>query len=740
MFSDSDDPILDACLDEVLSNRNPPDLTARIMQALAKRGAVQRAGGAAPEHAAALPDPPPPVLAGLERSLGAGDSQPVVELRGAVNRRDRRRDHESNRLVVIAAACIAGLGLAIGITAYFTSTSQRSPIATSPAAPATKLPGSVASVPRHDVQTPSQPAPKTPAVDLAVDNVPPPPPVDSNPNQPASNQPPSIPSAVAQSPPSPLPVPVRDGPKIQPSPDAQVVAFVNTELARGWDEAGIKPAPPATDAEWCQRLFVRVLGRNPTADQRQAYLDDKSSDRREKLVEQLLTDATLVRRFARHWSVVWADALLGRAGGQAASPATREELENYLRTSLVASKPFDKIAAELLTASGSARPGADDYNPAVNFLIDALDANATVPTSRVARVLLGHQLQCAQCHADPSHGWSQEQYWALNSFFRQMRANRQGEVPRLVNADFQNKVRGGDGGEVLYETPSGEMKTALPRFLDGTEIPASGKLAEVDRRRELARLVVQSDDLPKAVVNRVWGQFFDYGLVGSLDELTPDSTSPRSQVLDRLAAEFAARDFDLKSLVRWTALSDAFNRSSKLTDLASKDMPEEGELPLFSRYYGRPTHAAGVFDALVQAARIRNTAASDSERQKARVDWVAQSIRDSSKAAAKGGKKGGKAPAAPSGSDSSLMVKGATSIQRTSSRESSGLVTKIAASSLAFDKKVEHLFLAALARPPAPREQRAAADLLRTTKDDQVAALTDIWWSLLNSAECVIDR
>jgi hypothetical protein len=57
-----------------------------------------------------------------------------------------------------------------------------------------------------------------------------------------------------------------------------------------------------------------------------------------------------------------------------------------------------------------------------------------------------------------------------------------------------------------------------------------------------------------------------------------------------------------------------------------------------------------------------------------------------------------------------------------------------------FDQKVEHLFLAALGRNPSQREARAAATALAAANDDHSAALEDIWWSLLNSNECILDR
>jgi hypothetical protein len=177
-------------------------------------------------------------------------------------------------------------------------------------------------------------------------------------------------------------------------------------------------------------------------------------------------------------------------------------------------------------------------------------------------------------------------------------------------------------------------------------------------------------------------------------------------------------------------LSEPFGRSNKLADLASKDMPEEGKPALFSRDYARPRQAAGVFGSLVQAARIRGSSGSKTEVEKARIDWLTQANRTAAK-------KGGKI-SVPSVGPPVLMKTDST--VRSAVGDPTGLVKKLIGSSMPFDKKVEHVFLLAIARQPTTRERKAATDLLAATNDNQASALEDIWWALANSNECVIDR
>jgi len=724
MDADRDDLLLDACLDEVLGGQRPPDLTARIMQALAARGA---ANGSVP---VSPPVVPPPVLAAAEQALSpaAANGHPMVEV-GRPAASSRRQSRPADAWLALAGVLV--VGVTIGIVAYFATRQPQlaekpgtNPVENVAVAPIEKTqPVPRESRPPQETRPAVAPPMEAPRI---VQNTPPssvgsqsPPPIAANTSE-------NSPRAVAKV----APLPKRH---FDPSPDAEVVSFVNAEIARGWSEAGVKPAPAATDSEWCRRLFVRVLGRIPTIPELEKFTADKSKDRRAKLVERLLTDDSYVAEYADHWSVVWTNILIGRTGGQGNSLASREGLQQYLRNALARNRPYNAMVQELLTASGSSQPGASDYNPAVNFLLDGLDKDATLATSRVSRIFLGHQLQCAQCHQHPSQDWSQEQFWAFNSFFRQMQGQKADSANKLVNVNFAGQGRDSTGGEVFYETPAGLLKTAYPKFVDGTAIPTSGDLAEVDRRGELARFVVNSDQLQRALISRVWSHFFGYGFTRPIDDLGPQTTPSHPQLLDRLATEFAAHDYDLRSVIRWIALSDPFARSSKLTDIASKDMPEAGEVALFSRYYSRQMQAEEVYNSLVQAAQIRKTAANESALAKARADWLAQFSRnmatdDAEEELHTGGVR-----------QSLIMMNGDLMKQAVSSQQA-GVLKTVAASNMKFDKKVEHLFLTALSREPTRREQDAALVILRNSKGVEQTALEDIWWAILNSNEFILDH
>lgn len=702
--------LLDGCLDEVLAGRTPPDLTARIMQAHAARGPVLHSNRPIPLG--------PPSVAASNGALHAApaNGQPVVE-------RALRRNRSTSTWSTVATVA-GGVGILAFIGMLIVSSDPQPEVVKKPG---TKTPGP-AVVKNND----TVPQPR----DLVVPNLnprpsPSPAPLVVTPKPPL-NDPPQIASHAPPTAPQPAPIPQ---PKyLDPAPSREVISFVNASLTHAWTENGVTPSPVATDAEWCRRLFVRVIGRIPTAEELKTFTSDRSPNKREQLVDRLLTDENYVEEYARHWATIWSNVLVGRTGGSAESLADREGLEQYLRQSLAKNKPYDQLVRELLTATGTSKPGTEGYNGAVNFLLAGLSKDATLATARVSRVFLGRQLQCAQCHKHPEQDWPQEQFWSLNAFFRQMRAEKAGAGMRLVNVDFSGEGQNSTEGEVFYETPTGLLKTAFPAFLDGTKVPPSGQLAEVDRRAELARLVAASPEMPRALVNRVWAHFFGYGFTQPVDDIGPQNPPSNPELFDRLSEQFAAHHFDLKDLIRWIALSDAFGRSSKLTTLASKDMPEAGAVALFSRYYSRQMQAEEVYNSLVHAAQIRKTASNAADIEKARVDWLAQFSRQMGTDAAD-------EESHFNGSmRQSLIMMNGDLMRRAASSKSEGLLKSVAGSSLKFEDKVQHLFLSALSREPNKKELDAARTILKNSAGDQAVALEDIWWALLNSNEFILDH
>ncbi|MCG8434455.1 MAG: DUF1549 and DUF1553 domain-containing protein, partial [Gammaproteobacteria bacterium] len=342
------------------------------------------------------------------------------------------------------------------------------------------------------------------------------------------------------------------------------ITLINTQIRQGWQDHQLRPAREATAGEWCRRVYLDVLGRIPTVDELETFLADRTAQQKANLVDRLL-GSEYTDDYARNWSTIWVNALIGRTGGTTRdSLANRAGMTAYLRESFIRNKSYDQFVEELITASGSCRPGDEDFNGAANFLADKLAENGIQATAKTAEVFLGIAVQCTQCHNHPFNEYRQNQFWELSAFFRQTQVERlpveemdNRFVARIFDQDFAGEGkrqhwRSGkevvweqvdgklvDAGAkrraaapVYYELRNGKVKMAFPVFVDGTSLETlhdeqgnefgnSGYLEHVNRRQELANLVLGSSELDQAIVNRYWAHFFGHGFTKPFDDMGP---------------------------------------------------------------------------------------------------------------------------------------------------------------------------------------------------------------------------
>lgn len=525
------------------------------------------------------------------------------------------------------------------------------------------------------------------------------------------------------------------------SSDADVIAYINEMIRQQWQAAGVSPSAAATDAEWIRRVFLDILGRIPTGEETMRYVGDKSKDKRARLVDRLLDSDNYIEEYARNWTTIWTNILIGRTGGtQRNTLVSREGLQQYLRRSFENNKSYDQMAFELISATGANKPGEPDYNGAVNFLLDNLNENATPATAKVARIFMGLQVQCTQCHNHPFNEWKQDQFWSLNAFLRQTRALRTREGGEVVSVSLVNQDFAGEGGnpkeaEVYYELRNGILKVAYPVFVDGTKIDPSGYIDQVNRRAKLAEFVRGSPYLSKAFVNRLWGHFLGYGFTKPVDDMGPHNAPSHPDLLNRLAGDFAGHGFDVRQLIRWITLSEAYSLSSKIGEKNNKDDPSMGERPLFSHFYLRQMRAEELYQSLIVATGAERTGGGDYAAQERRKsDWLRQfSIAFGTDEKDETTTFNGTIP-------QTLMMWNGELVNNAVSGQQGTFLQQVAATNAQPAVKLNQLFMTALARKPTKREVEIAQAAWIARKGDTLAALQDVWWVVLNTNEFILNH
>ncbi len=692
-----DETILDAVLEELHSGEGPPDMSGRILRAhAAGRVAIDAAALAGAVIPMALPvEPPvdgrlilpPPVVAPAAPVLWVSPSAraPQRSRRAAAAGLGR----QWTGIALAAAVMVGGLGVSL-VALYFNGNfSDTIPIAQT---------GEPAVVEQPDAPH-AQPTPGQAIAEHAA---------------PIENPFDQVPFGAEDLAASPEPgVPWQVPYAIEPQQSGKIVAFVDRQLAQSWKAAGVKPAPAIDDAEWAERVTQQLLGRAPTEDELEQFAADRSPQKRETLVERMLHGDAYRAEFARHWAEVWASELVGGN----VSPAQRAGLEQYLAASLAADKPFSQITHELLTATGSSDPQSPDFNGATNFVLSGIGGQRENIAGAVSRVFLGHQGQCVQCHdakhsnklrGDEHDGVSQQQFWQIAAFFQQARPLRDAAgATRLVDADFVGPTGDVEEAEIFYDRDDHQRKIAYPVFIDGQAISPSGRVAEVNRRAELARLIVSSESYSQASVNNWWSQLLGRGLA------SPDAaTENHAELQRRLAEQFAAHGFDHKQLIAWIVLSEANNRAG---DAGGLDPRYVAQAPLFDRFYG-DQRAVAPYETFAAALDAAQRGARPLGR-----DGGALLARE---ALTRPGDDG----------DASIIVRSAGSLRKLDPRDYT-LVDRVMASDMTFADKVKHLFLSGVGRAPSQDELQAAQATLARYEGSVAGALQELWWAIENSNE-----
>jgi hypothetical protein len=514
--------------------------------------------------------------------------------------------------------------------------------------------------------------------------------------------------------------------------DDPVVTMINEHIRQGWTDNEVEPSEVADDAEWLRRVYLDLAGHIPSAEEVDAFLNDKNAAKRSDVIRRLLEDEA----YAHNFTNVWTNLAIGRQTPQRTS---REGMRKFFREAFTRNRPWNDVVYDLLTADGHY-----EENGAVNFLLAQLMGNpnsddyTVEATARATRLLLGTQVQCTQCHNHPFNDWKQAQFWEFDSFLKQIRRvdhrKFDPESGREVD-DYSELVWRNYSGPVYYEQRSGVMEVAYPKYAD-QEFESGG---EVDRREVLAKVLAKDDpnhQVARAFVNRMWEHFFGVGFTKPVDDMGPHNPPSHPDLLDKLTAEFVKADYNPKTLAQWITNSLPYNLTSKYNSSNTIDDPSAGEVPLFSHLYVKPLTAEQLYDSLLVATQADQAGAGGyAEAQARRERFLREFLLIF----------GGNAEDEPSlfsGTiPQALMMMNGPLVQSAISSDKGSYLSKVLWSdALKTDNdRIRYLYLSALGRNPSSPELKASQSMLRSYRDKETA-YQDIYWALLNSNEFVFNH
>jgi hypothetical protein len=414
---------------------------------------------------------------------------------------------------------------------------------------------------------------------------------------------------------------------------------------------GVVPSELCSDEEFLRRASLDVTGTLPTA---QEVLDFKASpvaDKRAAKIEELLSRPG----YAAQWTTFLCD-ITGNNEDQLRNflpQQIRPENQWYqwIYHRIRDNVPYDRIVEGIVTASSrlpdesyrdycqamtdicqdntgekfAQRPGLVHYWARNNF------KTAEDRAIGFAYSFLGVRIQCAQCHKHPFDQWSKTDFDNFERLFGAVQANQNTLSPdakkeyakMVAELEVDSSLKGNllrrELGGLLQKgktIPFPELTVRAParpankKNAKSQPSVAKAKLLggdwvamdEADVRGKLMDWLRSPENpyFAKAIVNRVWAQYFGVGIVDPADDLNLANAPSNAPLLDYLANGFVDNGYDLKWLHRQIVGSDTYQRSWVTNETNATDKHN------FSHSLLRRLPAEATYDA-VRMALVNDT-------------------------------------------------------------------------------------------------------------------------------------
>ena len=489
--------------------------------------------------------------------------------------------------------------------------------------------------------------------------------------------------------------------------------FIDELIFSKLKRVNIAPSPLSSDREFLRRIYLDTIGLLPTLDESRRFLESKDTQKRAKLIDELMERP----EFAEVWATRFSDLL--RVGLLDQRSKGGRVMYSWLRKAMLEDKPFNEFATELVTASGNLY-----FNPTSNFYYITEFSEPENIATNVSQVFLGVRIECARCHNHPWEKWTQEDFWGFAAFFGRMG----------VKDTYEN-----DESEITLK-PTGEVispktkKRVDPKYLDG---PTASEGLDEDIRENLAKWITspQNPWFARSIVNRVFKHYMGRGIAEPVDDFRVTNPPTNQALLDALAKDFVANGYHLKHTIRLILNSRAYQLSSEPNETNRADFLN------YSHYYVRRLLAEELIDSMSEVTGVEEkfpgympgTRAMTIPqgaptyflqtfgRMKAR-EVICE--RDNS----------------PDVAQAMHLISGQT-IQNQITGKDGTLDHWLSDRSLTNEEITQRLFLATLVRPPKEREvAQVTASIQSGGEGARRQAFEDVLWSIFNSKAFIFNH
>lgn len=309
-----------------------------------------------------------------------------------------------------------------------------------------------------------------------------------------------------------------------------------------FEEKDISWPEVVDDKTFIRRAYLDIIGLLPDPEQVKAFEMDQSAEKRDQLVRELLHDKP---NYTQHWLSFWNDLLRNDYSGTGFITGGREQITDWLYTSLLNNKPYDEMVMELTNPNEK----SDGFIKGIQWrgVVNASQRVEMQAAQNISQSLMGVNLKCASCH---------------NSFVSNLTLSQAYGFANIFSDSVLEMYR--------CDVPTG--KKAQVSFI----YPELGSVeAETikEKLKLLSEVIVKPENgrLYRTIANRMWDRLMGRGIVEPLDEM--DNTPWNTELLDWLAADFIDNGYDLKHMLETIMTSRAYQlpsvRFDKVEELKS---------------------------------------------------------------------------------------------------------------------------------------------------------------------------
>ena len=389
-----------------------------------------------------------------------------------------------------------------------------------------------------------------------------------------------------------------------------------------------------------RRLYFDIIGLPPSVDEIDQFINDKSNNAYEKVVDELLGSKNYGERMASIWMDI---ARYGDSHGyQDDTERTMWPWRDWVIHAYNKNIPYDEfitwqLAGDLIPNATKEQIIATGFNRnhkitqeggviPEEYRVEYV-ADRAITTSKL---MMGLTMECARCHSHKYDNITHDEFYGFYSFF-----NNINEKGLIAYGDFapepkitvsKNELNEGldfiklpDSLDkvtfmVMKETENLRKTYVLNRGLYNLQMNEVKPMTpsavlpldkENGNRLDLANWFF-SDENPltsRVVVNRIWQQFFGVGIVATPDDFGSQGNRPiNPDLLDWLAVTYQKDDkWDTKKLIKRIVMSSTYRQSSVTSDLNYNIDPENVFL---SRYPRQKLSAEMIRDNILKTSGL----------------------------------------------------------------------------------------------------------------------------------------